>query len=145
MLASFITWLHWDSLRRMPIIQQASRFRSKQGVRNVKKFLYNSFAFSEISLNCILKDGDLQWREKAILKDFLWWWWWWWWCWSLNLFFISKIRTTTFERIDLRDLQEHGLFHSTWLKNLFYGRNSWMLVWSWFLILLKRIFIKKLV
>ena len=32
------------------------------------------------------------------------------------MFFISKIRTTTFERIDLRDLQEHGLFHSTWLK-----------------------------
>ena len=49
---------------------------------------------------------------------------------------------------------EHDLFHSTWRKTLFYDKNSWTLVWAWFLansefvvflsfaILLKRIFIK---
>ena len=58
--------------------------------------------FSEISLNSILKDENLQWREKAIFKIF-----------SLMImmfkfepmFFMNKIRTTTFERIHLRDLQ----------------------------------------
>ena len=99
--------LNWDFFTKMPQFWHVTRFWLKQWFWTFKRFLYNSFVFSEIILNSILK-GIYSAGKKQFIKYFLWW------CRWTYLFF--------FEPNSNNNLQEERLilFPSTWLKKPFF-------------------------